>query len=388
MGLVENEFLKYLSKFEECSFDVELDKVNHHIGKDKPKFKVKFNKIPDIEAILESTSLALGEAYMEGELEIKGNIYEAFNIFLSQRDKFSLDKKALRKLLKPTKGKKISKRKTKYCYDLGIHFYELLLDETMSYNVGYFTEDEDTLLQAQTNNMNHIFDKLALKDGMSVCDISCGWGTMLIEAAKRNDITGVILTSGRVQEVEIKERVKREKLEKKIEVMNIDYRELPGLGRTFDCVVSIDNVETIGKNYYNRYFNIIEKILKEEGIFLLQTVSTVREGGVDPWIKKYIKPCGEVPSLHQIIKACSDSGMKLIDMENMRQHAARTYMHWNKNFHNNIEEIEEMYDRRFVRAWELYLNAYRASFNIGLLDDCQMIFTNGINNNLPLKRWF
>ena len=216
MGLVENEFLKYLSKFEECSFDVELDKVNHHIGKDKPKFKVKFNKIPDIEAILESTSLALGEAYMEGELEIKGNIYEAFNIFLSQRDKFSMDKKALRKLLKPTKGKKISKRKTKYCYDLGIHFYELLLDETMSYNVGYFTEDEDTLLQAQTNNMNHIFDKLALKDGMSVCDISCGWGTMLIEAAKRNDITGVIMTSGRVQEVEIKERVKQEKLEKKI----------------------------------------------------------------------------------------------------------------------------------------------------------------------------
>lgn len=131
-----------------------------------------------------STSLALGEAYMDGELEIEGDLYQALDHFLGQMGKFSADQHALKKLIHTSTSKKNQEKEVTSHYDLGNDFYKLWLDETLSYSCAYFRSENDTLYQAQVNKVDYILQKLYLKEGMTLLDIGCGWGFLLIEAAK------------------------------------------------------------------------------------------------------------------------------------------------------------------------------------------------------------
>ena len=140
--------------------------------------------IPSMKELLTSTSIALGEAYMDGKLEIEGDLYHALNMFLGQMGKFSTDKKALKKLIFSSLTKKNQQKEVSSHYDIGNDFYKMWLDETMSYSCGYFKHPEDTLYQAQVQKVERILKKLYLKEGMTLCDIGCGWGYLLIEAAK------------------------------------------------------------------------------------------------------------------------------------------------------------------------------------------------------------
>lgn len=376
MGLAENEFLKYLTKFNKYCFEVVLDKKAHIIGDGDPVFKVIFNRLPDIESLLESTTIALGELYISGDLQIDGDLYSVLNCFLNQLDKISLDRKVLKKILRQSKSKRALVKNITSYYKLSVHFYELLLGETMCFSTAYFKDKEDGLDKAQYNNMKVIFQKLKLKDGMTICDIGGSWGTLIIEAAKTYNIQGFLAVLSREQESEIREKIRLEGLEKQLEVKKIDYHELSRLGKKFDCIVSIDMLEYINYDSYYEYFNAVKSVMNEESIFLLQSVNTIKDKLATPWINKYIKPGTQIPVLWEIIKSASDSGFKLIGLENVSNHSAATYKYWNKNIHNNIDELEEMYDNKFIRGWELYLNGYRAAFNTGIVDSHQILFSN------------
>ena len=135
--------------------------------------------------LLNSTSIALGEAYMNGDLIIEGNLYDALIHFLGQMDKFSLNETLLDKIIHPSNSKESQEKQIQSHYDIGNDFYKLWLDETMSYSCAYFKNEDDTLYQAQVNKVDYILSKLYLKEGMSLLDIGCGWGFLLIEAAKK-----------------------------------------------------------------------------------------------------------------------------------------------------------------------------------------------------------
>lgn len=388
MKLVENEFVKFLKKFDACPFSVTLNGTQHLIGDGEPKFSVTLNKVPSIDQLLTSTSIALGEAYMNGDLEINGDLYETLNLFMGQMGKFSTDKKKLKNLIFTSASKQNQEKEVSSHYDIGNDFYRLWLDESLSYSCGYFKTEQDSLYDAQCNKADRILEKLNLQEGMNICDIGCGWGFLLIRAAKKYKIHGVGITLSSEQEKKFKERIEQENLQDYLKVYLMDYRDLPKLDLKFDRIVSVGMLEHVGRKNYETFMKCIKSVMTPGGLFLLHYISSLQEHPGDAWIKKYIFPGGVIPSLREIISIAGDMRFYTLDVESLRRHYNRTLLCWNNNFQNHRKEVVEMFDEKFARMWELYLCSCAATFNNGVIDLHQILFSNDVNNELPMTRWY
>ena len=385
---MEDIMITFLRKFDDYPFKVKLNGKEYLIGEGEPEFTVDFKRPIPKSKLLTSTSLALGEAYMDGDLEIEGDLYYALDHFLGQMGKFSTNESALKKLIHTSVSKRNQEKEVTSHYDIGNDFYKLWLDETMSYSCGYFKNPGDTLYQAQVNKVDYILQKLNLKEGMTLLDIGCGWGFLLIEAAKKYKIKGVGITLSKEQCAEFKRRIEEEGLQDSLTAEIMDYRDLPKSGYTFDRVVSVGMIEHVGRPNYQLFVDCVSKVLKEGGVFLLHFISALKEHAGDPWIKKYIFPGGVIPSLREIINIAGDHRFYTLDVESLRRHYNRTLLCWNKNFQEHRAEVVEMFGERFARMWELYLCACAATFMNGIIDLHQILFTNDVNNDLPMTRWY
>lgn len=384
----ETILLSFLKKFDQYPFCVVLNGKKHQIGEGQPLFTVELRKEIPLSALKTSTSLALGEAYMDGTLEIKGDLYYALDHFLGQMGKFSADESALKKIMHSSTAKKNQKKEVQSHYDIGNDFYRLWLDETMSYSCGYFLKEDDSLYQAQVNKIEYILKKLYLQKGMTLLDIGCGWGFLLIQAAKKYGIRGTGITLSEEQHKEFQKRIEEENLADLLTVKLMDYRELPKCGKQFDRIVSVGMVEHVGRDHYQLFMDCAKKVMNPGGLFLLHFISGLKEHAGDPWIRKYIFPGGTVPSLREILSCVAENDFHTVDAENMRLHYNRTLLCWRENFEKHTEEIKEMFDERFIRMWNLYLSSCAATFHNGIIDLHQILFTNGINNDLPMVRWY
>ena len=359
------------------------------IGNGSPKFTIKVNGNIDKKLLLTSTSLALGEAYMDKTLDMEaGDLYDALDIVLGKLDDFDVNENALSKLIFTSTSKKNQKKEVTSHYDIGNDFYSLWLDETMSYSCAYFKNEDDTLYEAQKNKIDYILKKLQLKEGMSLLDIGCGWGYLLIEAAKKYKVHGVGITLSEQQYLKFKERIKEENLEEYLTAELMDYRDLEKSKLKFDRVVSVGMLEHVGRDNYNLFFKNVDSVLKDQGLFLLHYISGRKEHPGDPWIKKYIFPGGVIPSLREIIDIGSELNYYILDVESLRRHYQKTLLCWYDNYKNNIDKVSEMFDERFVRMWELYLSSCAASFHNGMIDLHQIVFSKGNNNTLEMTRDF
>ena len=386
--LKENLMVKALNKFDDICFLVIDDGEEYKIGEGEPTFTAKFKESIPVSKLLSSTSLALGEAYMSGNLEIEGDLYNALDYFMSEMDKFSIDKKAMKKLIFTSISKKNQEKEVRSHYDIGNDFYKLWLDETMSYSCGYFLNDNDTLYQAQVNKVDYILKKLYLKEGMTLLDIGCGWGFLLIEAAKKYKIHGTGITLSVEQYNEFRRRIVDEGLEDYLEVKLMDYRDLKNSDLKFDRVVSVGMLEHVGRDNYQLFIDCVNTVLKPHGLFLLHFISGLKEHPGDPWIKKYIFPGGVIPSLREIMNCLAEDNFHTLDVENLRNHYNRTLLCWEKNYKEHIDEVREMFDEEFVRMWDLYLSACAAIFHNGIIDIHQILVSKGVNNDLPIVRWY
>ena len=146
MKLEEKAILHFLDRFDETPFLVKIREEEYTIGHGNPRFSIIFKKEPDLKEMITSTSLALGEAYMRGDLEIDGDLYQALYYFLGQMGNFSVDTRVLRKLMFPSLGRRKQKEDVASHYDLGNDFYSLWLDETLNYSCGYFENEQTRFL--------------------------------------------------------------------------------------------------------------------------------------------------------------------------------------------------------------------------------------------------
>lgn len=382
-----NEFLtSYLGGIIPVAFRIQSGEESMIVGRDRPEFTITLNEDLDKKELLTSTSLALGEAYMKEELEVDRDLYEVLNLFLGQMGKFKMDKSALKKLILTSKAKKNQEKEVRFHYDIGNEFYRLWLDETMSYSCGYFKNAEDTLYDAQVNKADHILEKLQLQEGMTLLDIGCGWGFLLMRAAKKYGIKGTGITLSKEQYQKFSEDIEREGLKDRLQVELMDYRDLKHSGVQFDRVVSVGMLEHVGRGNYELFMENAEAVLKQEGLFLLHYISAQKEHEGDPWIKKYIFPGGTIPSLREIIDILPEYEFHVLDIESLRRHYNRTLLCWRENFLKHRAEIARMQGEEFTRMWELYLASCAATFNNGIIDLHQILTSKGINNRLPMTR--
>ena len=262
----EKAMVQFLGRFTEHPFLIKFKDAQYPIGEGEPAFTVTLKEAIPLSKLMTSTSLALGEAYMDGILDIEGDLYQALDNFLGQMDKFSTDQHSLKKLIFTSTSKKNQEKEVSSHYDIGNEFYKLWLDETMSYSCAYFKSPEDSLYQAQVNKVDYILEKLRLEKDMSLLDIGCGWGYLLIEAAKKYGVKGMGITLSHEQKKEFERRIKEQGLEGQLEVRLMDYRDLKGSGLTFDRVVSVGMLEHVGREHYQLFTDCAKEVLKPGGL--------------------------------------------------------------------------------------------------------------------------
>jgi cyclopropane-fatty-acyl-phospholipid synthase len=357
-------------------------------GNGIPAFTLIFNRKESVRNIFSKGTLGFGEEYMAGNIDVDGDFYQLIRIGIDphfQDIKLSPATKTavLLQHLKSLNTVKRSSRNIAHHYDMGNNFYQQYLDESMTYSCAYFRGEEDTLEQAQRQKYEHICRKLQLKEGESLVDIGCGWGGMLIYAARHYGINGLGCTLSVHQAEYAKEKVAKEGLGGKISILLEDYRNIKG---QFDKFVSIGMFEHVGKSFIPIFMDKAKALLKPGGIGLLHTIGKENDTAGDPWTMKYIFPGGYIPMLDHVIKTLGKRGLVPVDVENLRLHYALTLDKWAERFEANAMEIEKMFDQRLVRMWRMFLYGSSATFRWGDIRLYQILFTNGLNNELPITR--
>lgn len=356
-------------------------------GDGKARFKIYVNGHISKKNILTDPFLTIGKAYMNNLIDFEGNIREIIESVYRNKDSFLHKAEVFSKIYKVLPNNiKRSREDVQYHYDLGDDFYSLWLDETMTYSCGYFMKEEDSLYQAQINKVNYILKKLQLKPGQKLLDIGCGWGELIIAAAKKYGVNALGITLSKKQFEKTNEKILENNLQEKVEVRLMDYRELAKEKYKFDRIVSVGMIEHVGRQNLSSYMEDVKAMLKEGGISLLHCITAQKEGEVNEWIKKYIFPGGYIPSIRQLVSLMADNDLHLVDAESLRLHYFKTLKCWAENFENKLEEVKKIKDDVFIRMWRLYLNACSASFHYGVMDIHQFLFTKGLSNDIPMTR--
>ncbi|HEU0266036.1 MAG TPA: cyclopropane-fatty-acyl-phospholipid synthase family protein, partial [Candidatus Saccharimonadaceae bacterium] len=226
------------------------------------------------------------------------------------------------------------------------------------------------------------------KEGMRLLDIGCGWGTLLITAARKYGVSGLGITLSENQQKYATEAAQRAGVADKVEFKLMNYQDLAEQHEMFDRIISVGMFEHVGKGNHETYFRAIDKMLRPKAISVLHCISHTHETPTDPWIDKYIFPGGYIPSVHGVVDHLPRHNLQLMDYENLRIHYAMTLDEWWVRFEKHKAEIIKMYDEKFYRMWRLYLASSSAAFRYGDLTLSQFVFTKGSNNDLPLTREF
>ncbi|WP_314737452.1 cyclopropane-fatty-acyl-phospholipid synthase family protein [Limosilactobacillus urinaemulieris] len=355
-------------------------------GDGEPEVTITFKEKLPIRDVTKNASIALGEAYMDGKIEIDGSIQKLITAAYESAGSFMRNSKFRRFLPKQEHSEKESESDVQSHYDVGNDFYKLWLDDTLTYSCAYFDHgNRDDLTKAQIDKVHHILKKLDPKPGKTLLDIGCGWGTLMLTAAKEYGlrVTGVTLSEEQFNLVQ--KRIKDEGLENVAEVLLVDYRELGD--RKWDYVTSVGMFEHVGKENLGLYFKDIYKYLTQDGVALIHGITRQQGGAYNGWINKYIFPGGYVPGLEEMIGHIVENNMQIADVEMLRRHYQRTLEIWDMNFNAHRSQIEDMMGERFTRMWDLYLQACAASFESGNIDVIQYLITKGPSgNNLPMTR--
>ncbi|MCX0401609.1 class I SAM-dependent methyltransferase [Clostridium perfringens] len=356
-------------------------------GEGEPEFKLIIKNFPSKKELLSDPSVALGEAYMKGDIDIEGDLQKFFESIIRNKDSF-MNKNTVFRLASKIKAPSLikSKKDIAHHYDIGNDFYSLWLDKTMSYSCGYFKNPTDTLYDAQMNKIHHILKKLNLKEGQHLLDIGCGWGYLIIEAAKLYKVKALGITLSEEQFKKAKERIKQEELEDLVDVQLMDYRNLEKSNLEFDRIVSVGMAEHVGHANLPLFFKNVDSVLKESGLFLLHNITNLVETEGNKWITTYIFPGGYLPTLREELNIAADINFRTLDVESLRLHYMKTLEEWCKNFMNHLDEERDMFDDEFLRMWHLYLATCAAAFHYWDIDIHQILFSKGINNTLPMTR--
>ncbi|MFF5112636.1 class I SAM-dependent methyltransferase [Streptosporangium sp. NPDC000509] len=249
-------------------------------------------------------------------------------------------------------------------YDVSNKFYSWVLGPSMAYTCAVFPEQDSTLEEAQLAKFELVARKLALKPGMRLLDVGCGWGGMVIHAAREYGVKALGVTLSRQQAEWAQKAIAEAGLGELAEVRHMDYRDVSETG--FDAVSSIGLTEHIGKDQLPFYFRFLYDKLVPGGRLLNHCITrptgtekTLNAGG---FINRYVFPDGELESVGYLARQIEDTGFEIRHEENLREHYAQTLRFWCANLDDHWDEAVQEVGEGTARVWRLYMAACVVGF--------------------------
>lgn len=346
-----------------------------HLGQGEPTVTIEVNNPALWTRLLLGGQTAAGEAYVDGDWDCD-DLVTAMRLLLNNRPAYNRVDSGLAKLAVPfslcrqwlkRNSRRGSKRNISAHYDLGNAFYQLWLDDTMSYSCALFETPDMTLFDASKAKLAATCEKLELKSTDHLLEIGTGWGGLAMYAARHYGCRITTVTISKEQFEFAQQRVIDANLDHLITIELKDYRDIEG---QYDKLVSIEMVEAVGAAYLKTFMRRCGALLKPHGILLLQGI-TISEHLFEDYkrgedfIQKHIFPGGFLPSVTALTDAMSKTtDLRLAKLDDMGLDYALTLMHWRHRFMNSLEALPGLgFDQRFVRLWEYYLCYCQSGFH-------------------------
>lgn len=304
-------------------------------------------------------NLGLGEAFMDGDFTVEeGELYMFLTACLRSRiderlrHDVRLGARALYHRARAVlDGTAASVRRH---YDIGDDLFESFLDSSLTYSCGFARSPDDDLETLQRAKMDRICRKLRLEPGHSLLDIGCGYGGLLIYAAREHGARGTGITLSRAHAEGARRRVAEAGLSDRIRIELGDFRTVAD---RFDRVVSVGMMEHVPRRLYGAYFRTLARRLAPGGFGLVHTIGcNARRNRHDPFVQRYVFPGSNQPRLSEITSGLERAGLAILDVENIALHYAYTVRRWLERFRAHRPRLCARYDETFLRMWEYYFH--------------------------------
>jgi len=348
-------------------------------------------------ALAAPTLDALGEAFIEGRIDIEGDIAEAIALAegLAEAAGAAVAQRAPLRAGRHRRAQ--DHADVRFHYDVGNAFYRLWLDEQMVYSCAYFRLGDEDIDTAQRDKLDHICRKLRLSPGERLLDVGCGWGGLVLHAAREYGVQAVGVTLAREQLAWARARIAADGLGDRVEVLPLDYRELvQRFGpASFDKVASVGMFEHVGLRNLPDYFGAVAAVLRDRGLFMNHGITAADVAsrpigsGVGAFVERHVFPHGELPHLHVAVREASAQGLEVADVESLRPHYALTLLHWSRRLEAQLAAAAQVIDARRLRIWRIYLAGCAHGFRQGWMNVYQVLLSRQAGSGptgLPLTR--
>jgi cyclopropane-fatty-acyl-phospholipid synthase len=354
----------------------------HAIGPDdRPIATITVKNRTALYKWLWNPDLNFGEGYMSGAVEVRGDLVQMLEaVYRAMGD----SQPRPWWMPEPSNTLNASRENVHHHYDIGNKFYQLWLDRQMLYTCAYFPTPDATLEAAQIAKMALVSRKLRLKPGERVVEAGCGWGSLALFMAREHGVYVTAFNISREQIAYAREQARAQGLSDRVEFIEDDYRNVRGACNAF---VSVGMLEHVGLPDYSTLGDVMNRVLTDDGRGLLHFIGRNRPAPLNPWIAKRIFPGAYPPTLVEVFeRILQPLGFSVLDVENIRLHYAKTLEHWRERFLRASDQVTEMFDETFLRAWDLYLAGSEVAFITGSLQLFQVVFARGGTNAIPWTR--